>query len=318
VLFRSIYPAGIYTHSLSEKHGGRLTSRDFKVKENQEVWIRAIGNAGAMTRYVVEDYPRNGTVYPVTTLKPTWTWHRFDMSYWKDDDAHLEIVTAKDAPLLTRNDSRSWFGVREVRLSQKGLPAPGNQPEYLQAILSTATETPVTFKQFRAVLVQAVRNAVVAWATGSVTDSQADLLNQAVRLGLLSNNLKSLPNTAHLIQKYRRLESEVQVPTRVPGLDETRGRTQPLFVRGDHKKPAELVSRRFLEAFDETPYTTPQSGRLELAEDVLRQNNPLTRRVIVNRIWHHLFGKGISETPDNFGRMGRPPTHPELLDWVVT
>ena len=314
---RAIYPAGIYTHSLSEKHGGRLTSRDFKVKENQVVWIRAIGNADAMTRYVVEDYPRNGTVYPVTTLKPIWTWHRFDMSYWKDDDAHLEIVTAKDAPLLTRNDSRSWFGVREVRLSYKGLPAPGNQPEYLQAIFSTATETPVTFKQFREVLVQAVRNAVVAWATGSVTDSQADLLNQSVRLGLLSNNLKSLPNTARLVQKYRRLESEVQVPTRVPGLDETRGRTQPLFVRGDHKKPAELVSRRFLEAFNETPYATPQSGRLELAEDVLRQNNPLTRRVIVNRIWHHLFGKGISETPDNFGRMGRPPTHPELLDWLA-
>jgi len=314
---RAIYPAGIYTHLLSEKHGGRLTSRDFEVKENQEVWIRAIGNAGAMTRYVVEDYPRNGTVYPVTTLKPTWTWHRFDMSYWKDDDAHLEIVTAKDAPLLTRNEGRSWFGVREVRLSQKGLPAPGNQPEYLQAILSTTTETPVTFDQFREVLVQAVHNAVVAWSTTSITDSQADLLNQSVQLGLLANNLKSLPNAARLVQKYRRLESEVQVPTRVPGLDETRGRTQPLFVRGDHKKPTELVPRRFLEAFDETPYATPQSGRLELAEDVLREDNPLTRRVIVNRIWHHLFGKGISQTPDNFGRMGRQPTHPELLDWLA-
>jgi len=315
--FGAIYPAGIYTHTLSEKHGGRLTSQDFKVAENQEVWIHAIGNSGAMTRYVVEDYPRNGTVYPVTTLKPTWKWHRFNMSYWKDDAAHLELVTAKDAPLLTRNEGRSWFGVREVRITQAGHPAPSKQPEYMQAFLSATTTTPATFEQFQAILTSTIRKALHAWSTGSITDSQADLLNQSIQTGLLSNDLKSLSNAAPLVQEYRRLESEIKIPTRVPGLDETVGRTQPLFVRGDHKKPAEIVSRRFLEAFDETPYATPQSGRLELAEDVLRDNNPLTRRVIVNRIWHHLFGKGISQTPDNFGRLGRKPTHPELLDWLA-
>ncbi len=317
-VLRAIYPAGIYTHSLSEKHGGRLTSRDFKVSPNQEVWIRAIGNAGATTRYVVEDYPRNGTVYPVTTLKPTWTWHRFDMSYWKDDNAHLEVVTAKDAPLLTRNEGRSWFGVREVRLMQKGSPAPGGDPpEYLQAILPTNKKNPATFEQVQDALTQALRNAVTAWSKGSITDAQADLLNQSVQTGLLTNNLKSLPKAARFVQKYRRLENQIKILTRVPGLDETRGRTQPLFVRGNHKQPAELVSRRFLEAFNDTPYATSQSGRLELAEDVLSDDNPFTRRVIVNRIWHHLFGKGISQTPDNFGRMGRQPTHPELLDWLA-
>lgn len=316
-IFRAIYPAGIYTHSLSEKHGGRLTSRDFKVIPNQEVWIRAIGNAGATTRYVVEDYPRNGTVYPVTTLKPTWTWHRFDMSYWKDDSAHLEVVTAKDAPLLTRNEGRSWFGVREVRLMKKGSPAPRDSPEYLQAILSTNQKTPSSFKQFETVLTQALRNAVTAWSKGSISDSQADLLNQSIQLGLLPNNLQSLPKAARLVQEYRQLENQIKVPTRVPGLDETRGRTQALFTRGNHKKPAEIVPRRFLEAFNDTPYATSQSGRLELAEDVLRDDNPFTRRVIVNRIWHHLFGKGISQTPDNFGRLGRQPTHPELLDWLA-
>ena len=316
-VLNAIYPAGIYTHSLSEKHGGRLTSRDFKVKPNQEVWIRAIGNAGAMARYVVEDYPRNGTVYPVTTLKPTWTWHRFDMSYWKDDNAHIEVVTAKDAPLLTRNEGRSWFGVREVRLMQKGSPAPGNPPEYLQTILPADKKTPATFEQVQAALTQALRNAVTAWSKGTISDAQADLLNQSIQTGLLTNNLKSLPKAALFVQEYRRLENQIKILTRVPGLDETSGRTQPLFIRGNHKKPAELVPRRFLEAFDETPYATAQSGRMELAQDMLREENPLTRRVIANRIWHHLFGKGLSQTPDNFGRMGRPPTHPELLDWLA-
>ena len=316
-VLRAIYPAGIYTHSLSEKHGGRLTSPDFKVSPNLEVWIRAIGNAGAMTRYVVEDYPRNGTVYPVTTLKPNWTWHRFDMSYWKDDNAHIEVVTAKDAPLLTRNEGRSWFGVREVRLMQKGSPAPSNAPEYLQAILPSDNETPASFEQVQKALTHALRNAVTAWSHGSISDAQADLLHQSVETGLLTNNLKSLPKSASYVHEYRQLEKQIKILTRIPGLDETRGRTQTLFVRGNHKKPAELVARRFLEAFDETPYATPQSGRLELAEDVLRDDNPFTRRVIVNRIWHHLFGKGISQTPDNFGRMGRQPTHPELLDWLA-
>ncbi len=316
-VFRAIYPAGIYTHSLSEKHGGRLTSRDFKVRPNQVVWIRAIGKAGATTRYVVEDYPRDGTVYPVTRLKPTWTWHRFDMSYWKDDNAHLEFVTAKDAPLLTRNEDRSWFGVREVRLMQKDSLAPSDSPEYLQTLLPTNRKNPTTFKQVQAALAQALRNAVTAWSEGSISDAQADLLNQSIQIGLLSNNLNSLPKASGLVQEYRRLENQIKVPTRVPGLDETRGRTQNLFIRGNHKKPADIVSRRFLEAFNDTPYATSQSGRLELAEDVLRDDNPFTRRVIVNRIWHHLFGKGISQTPDNFGRLGRQPTHPELLDWLA-
>ena len=132
------------------------------------------------------------------------------------------------------------------------------------------------------------------------------------------NTLETLPELSSLVAEYRRLEAEVPVPTRAPGVLEATGFDQPLFVRGNHKKPGDPVPRRFLEAFGSEPYKTTGSGRRELAEDFVNPRNPLTSRVIVNRLWHHLFGRGIVATTDNFGRLGDLPSHPELLDFLAS
>lgn len=88
---------------------------------------------------------------------------------------------------------------------------------------------------------------------------------------------------------------------------------------GDIKKPGNRVRRRFPDAIslDCEPPPDRQSGRLELARWLTHPDHPLTARVAVNRVWHHLFGSGLVATVDNFGVTGQPPSHPELLDFLA-
>lgn len=93
----------------------------------------------------------------------------------------------------------------------------------------------------------------------------------------------------------------------------------PVFIRGDHQQLSEEdVPHGFISALDLTGLDFAQegSGRLDWAEAIVDESNPLTSRVIVNRIWHYIFGRGIVETVDNFGLQGSLPSHPELLDFL--
>lgn len=314
-----IYPAGIYSHLLSDKHAARLTSPDVMLDGETEVWMHVLGSGESTARYAVQDYPRNGTVYPVINLPSQWQWQRFDLSYWKGDRVHFEVVTSKDAPLLVKGPERSWFGVSEVRLQKKGPPAPASSLRHFRGLLQAAKQygPPQTRDDLAGLYRVAIEEALMRWRDGNASDADAQLLSACLQSGLLPNTLSALGQVAPLIERYRVLESEIPVPTRIPSLEEARDRVQPLYVRGNHRHPGETVPRRFLEVIDDTPYESNQSGRLELAEDLLRDDNPFTRRVIVNRVWHHLFGRGIVATPDNLGRMGEQPTHPELLDWLA-
>ncbi|MDA0810091.1 MAG: DUF1553 domain-containing protein, partial [Planctomycetota bacterium] len=88
-------------------------------------------------------------------------------------------------------------------------------------------------------------------------------------------------------------------------------------IRGEHRNLGPKAPRGFLQVAYSGPAPTfaeNQSGRLELADWIASPEHPLTARVFVNRIWHHLIGQGIVASVDNFGRLGDQPTHPELLD----
>ena len=94
----------------------------------------------------------------------------------------------------------------------------------------------------------------------------------------------------------------------------------PVSRRGDYQNPGNVVPRGFLSAVPVSrDYTVSgeTSGRLQLARWLTDSENPLTSRVLVNRIWHHLFGQGIVRTVDYFGVHGEVPSHPELLDYLA-
>ena len=105
-----------------------------------------------------------------------------------------------------------------------------------------------------------------------------------------------------------------------PAMFEGGGANEFLLVRGSPRAPREIVPRGFLTALRGPAAKDygAASGRLALADEILDPANPFASRVIVNRVWHHLFGRGIVPTVDNFGVLGQPPSNLDLLDHLAT
>jgi len=103
------------------------------------------------------------------------------------------------------------------------------------------------------------------------------------------------------------------------GIAEAKADDMQVFIRGNPARRGEVAPRRFLSVLageDRQPFTNG-SGRMELAQAIASDQNPLTARVMVNRVWQNHFGRGLVATPSNFGALGERPSHPELLDYLA-
>jgi hypothetical protein len=143
-------------------------------------------------------------------------------------------------------------------------------------------------------------------------DAEADRLKQVVN---------ELTRTIDMIRKGSgsTLKEPLPYETAYAVAESPKHGNAKVQLKGDPTKLGREVPRRFIEVLGGQTLSSEAkgSGRYQLADWIADPANPLTARVMANRLWHYHFGKGIVQTPSDFGRQGRPPTHPELLDWLA-
>jgi len=170
-------------------------------------------------------------------------------------------------------------------------------------------------------------------ASTNYHDFQVKAYHLETQLTALTAQKKAAKGNRPAVKKILDEESKVRadlaelelyhpdVPERAMILvDSPKPKDSPLFIRGEAENKGELVPRQFLQILS-PPNRVPfhnGSGRLELAIGIASDHNPLTARVIVNRLWLHHFDAGIVTTPDDFGNQSAPPSHPELLDYLAS
>ena len=310
-----IYPRGVFSHLISDKHAAVLGSGNFMATGRQTM-VRVAGRSAEL-RVPIRNYPlTHGGLHPASKVSsPTLTWQQGTRKwgYWQTEKVHYELRTSKDIIPRKGNDDRSWFGIAEV---YAGNDSPRPQSASLLAWLDDVSKI-----ENRASLIatyqSTLRDVLNRWKAGTLSDQRAEFLDGFVRAGLLPNALDGMSKPVKdLVAKYRALEREIPVPTRAPGVLESEAMDQPFLVRGLYKQESDPVKRQFLEIFSDKSYDGPGTGRLELAKDIVSDANTLKSRVLVNRLWSYVFGRGIVSSTDNFGRLGKKPTHPELLDYL--
>ena len=184
---------------------------------------------------------------------------------------------------------------------------------------SFATPAEKKLKEKHDALIAAQKKVVAAFTAKANQQLLVDL--QLEKLPAKPEEKYSKANQAELAKlnaTLLRLEVDVFVLPGAMGVEDGNATNLPIFVRGNHERPGEIQPRHFPRAFsDGKPIGGKVSGRLELARWIANRDNPLTARVMVNRVWRWHFGRGLVATTDNFGKLGAKPSHPELLDWLA-
>ncbi len=327
-VLNGIYPGGVYTHLVSDKHNGVIQSPRFTIDTNF-ISLSVLGSDYSFAQLIVENYavPR-GLIFHMRHVPKSdrMEWVQWDVAYWKGFTAYIELATRDDVTKIyfdskkfktqpeERTDGRSSIGAGRVLFHEAQATPRETRPPLLYLLRGAALRSPADLaRRMGRRLVEAIE----AWRDGAPSELQAAYLDAFIRTGVLPRSRNRLPSVDALLAQYREIEAQVPVPRRAPSVLDEAAPDHPFLVRGDQDARGAPVPRRYLAALDSVPYADPGRVRLGLAQDLASRENPLTARVMVNRIWRHLFGYGIVRTTDNFGKLGDPPTHPELLDHLA-
>ncbi len=329
-----LLPKGLHSHALSSKLPGVLRTPPQLSIPGNILSVKVAGGEFAGTLILDENSLQNESVAFLNQTEPSWRSYT-DLPLKNGiTRVAIDFATASLnsnfpprtglAPGLANQDfgfdKRSWLSITEIATHD----AAGAPLDSLDLYIDLfADPTPMSWAEIDQRVTRWLTQAKDRWCNQAPTSGDRAILQWMLDKNLLPNSSQDNPKLDKLLQEYRNIEQSIDYPRSVNSMDERLVAKAGLYfnVRGNVDAMGELVYPATLSMFgpeqNEPIQKSQGSGRLELANSLLHPEHPLTSRVYVNRVWQWVFGTGLVASPDDFGRLGDRPSHPELLDWLA-
>jgi hypothetical protein len=326
-----LLPRGLHTHALSSKLPGVIRMPPQHTVPGSIVSVKLAGGEYAGTLILDENSIQSESVAFLNQVQPSWRSYgdlplkngitRVTIDFATASlNSNFPPRTGLAAGLPNQDfgyDKRSWLSVTQI-VSHDAPGAPLDLMDFHTNLLGRSV--PKSAEDVDACVTQWLSEALARWCDGQIQPGDGAIVDWMIAKRMLPNQAAPGSRLASLVQTYRDIEQSIHFPRSVNSMDERASARSGLYfnVRGNVDTVGDLVMPASLSMFgpDESVQKSSGSGRLELAQSLVRPEHPLTSRVYVNRVWQWVFGTGIVASPDDFGRLGDKPSHPELLDWL--
>lgn len=318
-----LLPQGWHSHALSSKLPGSLRMPPQHLVPGKFASLNLAGGEFG-GHLVVDDHAfQNETVAFYTNPEPEWRSFTDAVLINGAQQVTVEFCTSPLNPNFPPRtglakglanedfgyDKRSWISITGIVTHDTA----GTPQDELEAFAGLYESHPV--KEPWEQIAAWFNSAVKRWCEDQLHPGDREVLAWLLAQGLLPNLAEPGSKLAGLVAEYRRIEAGIDFPRTANSMDERNVMPvkYPLNVRGNVDVPGELVEPASLSMLEGERVT----NRIALADSLIDPGHPLTARVYVNRVWQWIFGTGLIATPDDFGRLGEVPSHPELLDWLA-